>query len=197
VKDLQTVLVTAAPQVVVRRLQAGTWTTLPPFPASVVSVPHAIRTTGRRVLDVVIDGTGLPVVGLITGADQLAVFRLESGIWVSLPGITPTPGLIPLSLSMSANPLSAESTARLTLVWHEATQAFALRSGARVLPRLAEQSKLRLMRLTMTGFVELATPGLDTTAGAAEQPHVAFDREARPYVSFVENGRVFVQRAVP
>lgn len=197
VKDLQTVLVTAEPQVVVRRLQAGTWTTLPPFPASVVAVPHTVRTTGRRVLDVVIDGTGAPVVGLITPADQLEVYRLESGAWVALQGLTPTPGLIPLSLSMSVNALSAEPAARLTLVWHEATQAFALRSGARVLPRLAAQSKLRLVRLTMTGFVELAIPGLDTSGGAPEHPHVAFDRDGRPYVSFVENGRVFVQRAVP
>lgn len=197
VKDLQTVLVTAEPQVVVRRLQAGLWTSLPPFPATLVPVPHSVRSTGRRVLDVVIDNTSLPVVGLVTAADQLEVYRLESGVWVKLPGITPTPGLIPLSLSMSVNPASPEPTARLTLAWHEATQAFALGSGVRVLPRLAEQSKLRLARHTMTGFVELALPGLDLTAGAPEQPNVAFDRAGRPYVSFVENGRVFVQRAVP
>jgi hypothetical protein len=124
------------------------------------------------------------------------VYRLESGVWVKLQGLTPTPGLIPLSLSMAVNFLSMDPTARLTLVWHEATQASALRSGTRVLPRVA-QSKLRLARHTTTGFVELPSPGLDAFTGAPEHPHVAFDRDGRPYVSFVENGRVFVQRAAP
>jgi hypothetical protein len=196
VHNQQTVLVTAEPQVVVRRLQAGTWTTLPAFPAQLVGVPHTVRTSGRRVLDVVIDNTAQPVVGLITRADQLEVYRLESGVWVKLQGLTPTPGLIPLSLSMAVNFLSMDPTARLTLVWHEATQASALRSGTRVLPRVA-QSKLRLARHTTTGFVELPSPGLDAFTGAPEHPHVAFDRDGRPYVSFVENGRVFVQRAAP
>lgn len=49
----------------------------------------------------------------------------------------------------------------------------------------------------MTGFVDLPAPGIDLLKGAAEQPSVSFDRDGRPVVAFVENGRVFVQRADP
>lgn len=197
VQNQATVLVTAEPQVVVRRLQAGTWATLPAFPVQLVAPAKTARTTGRAVLGVALDAAAQPVVALITDGGELQVHRLEGSAWVRLGGLTGTPGLLPLSLSMAVNPLSADPNLRLTLVVHEATQALAVSSGRRVLPAHAAQSKLRLFRLGAGGFTELDTPGVDPAQGMPEQPHVTFDGDGRPYVSFVENGRVFVQRAAP
>lgn len=197
VRSLTAVLVTAEPALVVRRLEGGAWTALPPLPAQLVPVPLDRRGGPRRVLDVAIDNLAQPVVALVTPGNTLEVYRLEAAAWVRLSGVDVSPGVIPLSLSMTVNPFAADPNGRLTLVWHEASQALAVPSGQRVLPRHAAQSRLRLVRHTTTGWVELPTPGVDLDGGMPEQPFVAFDGDGRPYVSFVEDGRVFVQRAAP
>jgi hypothetical protein len=53
------------------------------------------------------------------------------------------------------------------------------------------------MRHGATGFFELAQPGIDLDGGAPEQPHIAFDRDSIPWLSWVENGRVYVNRVQP
>lgn len=193
----QVVLVTAEPQLVVRRHVAGAWTTLPAFPAQLVAPAHTPRKTGRRVLDVAIDNTGEPVVVLITSTDQLEAWRLEAGAWVKLNGLSVGAGLLPLSVSVASNSLSTDVRGKLTVVWHEASRAYAVTSGARVLPLHAPGSRLRAMRHGAAGFFELAQPGIDLDGGAPEQPHVTFDRDSIPWLSWVENGRVYVNRVQP
>lgn len=178
--------------VTVRRWASGQWTALPQVPAGAV-VPLTLEAQGRRperVLGLTQDAALRPVLAFIGVDEALHVLRLEGASWVALGGASVTPGLLPFSLS-----LSSDAAGRVLLAWHEATHVLIASSGEWVLPRAVERSTLHWATLDTAGFVKLDPVGLDLAQGTFEDPFATFDPAGRPVITWVEDGRVVVQRA--